>query len=514
MVNATTEGQPARAAAAGAPVASRVPVAGGIANGSLRGALAALIAMSLAACAVGPNYVKPNTPVAPTFAGADADAKTFSSADVQSQFWKQFGDATLDRLVDDALDANHDLRIALGRLIEARAARHQSLFDFGPTVTASGGYTKQQVPMAASPIGVPYKAELYDVGFDATWELDLFGRVRRENEATQAQLQGAQASLRDAQVSVIAEVARTYFELRGEQNELAVAQRNVENQQETLRLTSARLNAGRGTELDTSRARAQLSTTLSDIAPVEAAISRSIHRLGVLTGRDPNALAALLSPSRDLPPLPQIAAVGDPAALLRRRADIRVAERQLAASTALVGVAVGDLFPKVTFTGNFGYQSDDTSSLGRSGTRSYLIAPGISWAAFDLGRVRANISGAKARTDVALASYEQTVLRALEETENALVTHARARDRLAHADDAASASATAARLARTRYEGGIVDFLEVLDAERTQLEAEDQLARSRTDAATSLIAVYKALGGGWEAAPLPRYTQAAGVSSR
>src|SRR5262249_14665896 len=154
-----------------------------------------------------------------------------------------------------------------------------------------------------------------------------------------------------------------------------------------------------------------------------------------------------LSPSRDLPPLPQIAAVGDPATLLRRRPDIRVAERQLAASNALVGGAVGDLFPKVTFTGNFGYQSDDTSSLGRSSTRSSLIGPGISWAAFDLGRVRARISGAKARNDVALASYEQTVLKALEETENALVTHARARDRLAHADDAASASATAARLA-------------------------------------------------------------------
>jgi len=481
---------------------------------SVRATLAGFIAMTLAACAVGPNYVKPNTPVAATFASADADAKTFSSADVQSQFWEQFGDETLDHLVADALNANHDLRIALGHLVEARAARHQSLFDFGPTVTASGGYTKQQVPVAASPIGVPYTAELYDVGFDATWELDLFGRVRRENEAARAELQGAQAGLHDAQVSVIAEVERTYFELRGEQNELAVSQRNVENQQEALRLTSARLDARRGTELDTSRAQAQLSTTLADIAPLQAAISRSVHRLGVLTGRDPNALTALLNPSRDLPPLPQIAPVGDPATLLRRRPDIRVSERQLATSTALIGVAVGDLFPKVTFTGNFGYQSDDTSSLGRSGTRAYLIAPGISWAAFDLGRVEARISGAKARNDVALASYEQTVLKALEETENALVTHARARDRLAHAGDAASASATAARLARTRYEGGIVDFLEVLDAERTQLEAEDQLARSRTDAATSLIAVYKALGGGWEAAPLPRYTQAAGVSSR
>jgi multidrug efflux system outer membrane protein len=260
--------------------------------------------------------------------------------------------------------------------------------------------------------------------------------------------------------------------------------------------------------LDTSRAQAQLSTTLSTIAPLEAAISRSIHRLGVLTGRDPNALGDQLSPAHDLPDLPQIMAVGDPATLLRRRPDIRVAERQLAASTALVGAAIGDLFPKVTFNGNFGYAAGDTARLGASGTRSYLIGPAISWAAFDLGRVRAQVAGAWARTDVALAGYEQTVLRALEETENALVTHARVRDRLIHVADAAQASTTAARIARTRYEGGLVDFLEVLDAERTQLDAEDRFAQTRTDAATSLIAVYKALGGGWEGTPLPRYNRA------
>jgi multidrug efflux system outer membrane protein len=268
------------------------------------------------------------------------------------------------------------------------------------------------------------------------------------------------------------------------------------------------LDAGRGTELDTKRAQSQLSTTLSTIAPLQADIARSIHRLGVLTGRDPDALTGLLAPAHDLPGLPQIAAIGDPASLLRRRPDIRVAERQLAASTALVGVAVGDYFPKVTFTGSFTYAAASPGNLGTAPSRGYVIGPGISWAAFDLGRVHAQVAQAHARDDVALATYEQTVLKALEETENALVTHARARDSLAHVADAAEASATAARLARTRYEGGYVDFLEVLDAERTQLQAEDQLAQSRTDTATSLIAVYKALGGGWEQAPLPRYTRA------
>ena len=463
------------------------------------------VAAVLAGCAVGPNYKRPNTPVAQQFAGAETS--TYSTAqDPQVEFWKQFDDETLNQLVSDSLTANHDLRIALGHLVEARAARRESTFDLAPTVTAAGGHQNQLAPEAV--YGFPVTASYYDVGFDATWELDFFGRVRRNVEARNAQLQGAEASLHDAQISVIAEVARTYFELRGQQTQLDVAERNVVNQTDTLKLTQARQEAGRGTELDTSRAQSQLSTTLSTIAPLQAAVARSIHRLGVLTGRDPNALTTLLTPARDLPGLPQIAAVGDPASLLRRRPDIRGAERQLAASTALVGVAIGDYFPKVTFTGNFTYSAAQPSNLGTAPSRGYVIGPGISWAAFDLGRVHAQVAQARARDDVALATYEKTVLGALEETENALVTHARARDSLTHVADAAAASATAARLARTRYEGGYVDFLEVLDSERTQLQAEDALAQSRTTTATSLIAVYKALGGGWEQAPLPRYTRA------
>ncbi|HLJ77217.1 MAG TPA: efflux transporter outer membrane subunit [Acidobacteriaceae bacterium] len=468
-------------------------------------AVALFVTTTLAACAiVGPNYKQPEAKTDQAFAAAEPG--TYSNQQAQADFWKQFNDETLNKLVDDALLANHDLRIALGHLAEARAARHQSLYDLAPTVTASAGHQTTRVPAVQS--GFPFTSSYYDAGFDATWELDLFGRVRRGVEASKADLQGAEANLRDAQVSVIAEVARTYFELRGEQNQLAVARRNVENQKETFQLTDARLKAGRGTELDTSRAQAQLSTTLATIDPLEASVSKSIHRLGVLTGRDPNALQSLLAPAQDLPELPQITPVGNPADMLRRRPDIRVAERQLAADTARIGVAVGDMFPKVTFTGSFGYDAASPSGLGTSAGRAYSIGPGISWAAFDLGRVHAQVAGARARTDTALAQYEKTVLQALEETENSLVTHARTRDQLVHATDAANASATAARLARIRYEGGVIDFLEVLDAERTQLAAEDQMTRSRTDAATSLIAVYKALGGGWESAPLPRYTQA------
>jgi len=468
----------------------------------------ATLAAALTGCAVGPNYVKPDTKVAPGFAGAYGGP--YSGEDAQAQFWTQFQDPTLNQLVADALTANHDLRIALGHLVEARALHRESQFDLAPTVTASGGYTKQRFSQVESPVGVSETLQYYDVGFDAYWELDFFGRVRRGVEATRAQMQAQEAGLRDAQVSVSAEVARTYFELRGEQTRLEVALRNADNQRETAQLTLARLDAGRGTELDSSRAQEQLSETLATIGPLQAAIASSIHRLSVLTGREPNALNTLLAPPRELPELPQIAAVGDPAGMLRRRPDIRVAERQLAASTALVGVAIGDLFPKVTFTGQVGYSAPQLSSFGEAPTLGYLIGPGISWPAFDLGRVWAQVGGSRARADVALASYEQTVLRALEETEDALVTHARTRESLQNATDAAAASRTAARLARNRYEGGAADFLEVLDAERTQLAAEDRLAQSRTDAATSLVAVYKALGGGWEMTPLPRYVRQAG----
>ena len=467
--------------------------------------IAALVATTLAACAVGPNYKRPNTPVAQQFTGAEPS--TYQTAqETPVQFWKQFDDETLDQLVSDALTANHDLRIALGHLVEARAARHESMYDLAPTVTASAGHTNELLPKVQA--GFPLTTSYYDAGFDATWELDLFGRVRRGVEARTAELQGAEASLEDAQVSVIAEVARTYFELRGQQTQLEVAQRNVVNQTDTLKLTQARESAGRGTELDTSRAQSQLSTTLSTIAPLQAAVARSIHRLSVLTGREPNALSDLLAPARDLPELPRITAINDPATLLRRRPDIRIAERQLAASTAQVGVAIGDYFPKVTFTGNFTYAAAAPSNLGSSPSRGYVIGPGITWAAFDLGRVHAQVAQAHARNDVALATYEKTVLDALEEAENTLITHARDRDSLTHVEAAAESSARAAKLARTRYEGGYVDFLEVLDAERTQLEAEDRLAQSRTETATSLIAVYKAMGGGWEQAPLPRYTRA------
>jgi multidrug efflux system outer membrane protein len=285
--------------------------------------------------------------------------------------------------------------------------------------------------------------------------------------------------------------------LRGLQEQLAVAVRNAENQRQTLGITQARLDAGRGTELDRSRAEAQLKTTLASIPPLQASIATTIYRLSVLTGRLPDALSTQLMSPQPLPALPELNAIGRPDALLRRRPDIRIAERRLAASTARVGVAIGDLFPRVTFIGSVGYNAAKFSALGDPQTDTFSYGPSISWAAFDLGRVRANIDIAEAQTHAALALYESTVLTALEETEGALVTYGYAQSRRATLEEAAAASSKAASLARQRFEGGMADFLNVLDAERDALSAQDSLAQSRTQTATSLIAVYKALGGGW-----------------
>ena len=462
--------------------------------------LAPLAAAILAACAVGPNYQAPEQKTAPSFDSLEA---TYSTEPGSAQFWQSFDDAELQKLVNDSLASNHDLRIALTRVQEARALRRDAAFDLAPSINASGGYTKTRTSSQGTLPGATRASELYDAGFDAFWELDFFGGVRRGLEASRADLGAEEAALQDVQVIVTAEVTRTYFELRGQQQQLDVARRNVANQKDTLELAQVRLDAGSGTEFDTARAQAQLSGTLGTIGPLEAAVARSIHRLSVLVGREPGALRAELAPPQNLPPLPGIVPVGDPASLLRRRPDIRLAERELAGATARIGVAVADLFPRVTFTGSAGYVAGSSGALGDRGTDAYVLAPGISWGIFDYGHVQARIGAAKWRKEGALLRYEQTVLQALEETEDSLVTHARARDRLVHDEAAVRASNTAADLARVRYENGASDFLQVLDAERTLLQSEDQLARSRTEAATSLIAVYKALGGGWEGAPHP-----------
>lgn len=465
-------------------------------------AMACLVALT--GCEVGRNYQQPATLVDPHFAGAHEPGLAENAA--VETYWTAFGDETLNSLVNDALAHNNDLAAAAANLRAARAARRLAGFDLFPTVTLSGSYTHNLDAQQELPTFTRQEREFdsADAGFQGLWELDLFGRVRRNVEAARADVGASNAVLQDARVSVIAEIARDYFVLRGLQEQLELTRRNADNQSTSLKLTRIRLEAGRGNELDTSRAEAQLQTTLASVPSLEASIATTIFRLSVLTGRQPNALTEKLSP-QPVPALPTLNAIGTPEQLLRRRPDIRIAERRLAGATARVGVATGDLFPKVTLLGSIGYLAPTFGAFGQANSEFYSVGPSITWAAFDLGRVRARIGSAEAQTDAALANYQAAVLNALEDTEGALISYGRSQVRRDALQIAASASDKASDLARKRFEGGLIDFLEVLDAERTALSADLLLSQSRTDAATSLIAVYKALGAGWNLEEFDRH---------
>ncbi len=460
--------------------------------------VAILTATLVNACAVGPDYETPATDVPQTFAhGVQSE---FSQQGVEVSWWKLFDDKQLTALVDQTVLNNRDLDTARANLREARALYMETGLNLFPIVSSHANYNEQKRSVASlnNRAFVPRELKLYNIGFDAFWEVDFFGRVRRNVEASSDEVEAQEASLRDLSVSLIAEVARNYFELRGLQNQLAVAKKNAENQAQTLEITRTRLENGRGTELDTSRALAQLDSTKAIIPPLESGIFRAIHRLGVLTGQLPDALTKELEQPAPMPKIPEVIQIGSPEELLRRRSDIRIAERTLAAATALIGVATADLFPRVTFVGTISLEASSLSSLGAAGSDTYSVGPRISWAAFDLGRVYARIKAADASAEASLAQYEQTVLNALEETENALVNYNRERARRALLTTAAKASERAHELAHLRFQEGVADFLTVLDTEQRLLQDQDQLAQSETATATALAALYKALGGGWE----------------
>jgi multidrug efflux system outer membrane protein len=454
-------------------------------------------ALPLAACAVGPDYVAPATTL-PAFRNADpavVEARPF-----EATWWRQFGDPTLDDLVERALAGDLDLKVAAARLDEARALLAGARRERWPGVTldAARSESKAQQPGFGTD---RIEAESYEAGVAALWELDLFGRVRRGAQAAAADADAAAAELRDVQVLVAAEVARTYVELRGAQKRLRVAQTNLDYQRETLNLTRVRLDLGRGSELDVASAAARLAATDASIPPLVAAEAAAGHRLAVLLGLTPGSLDDELAP-RELPPRITTLAIDSPEALLRRRPDIRAAERALAASTARIGVAKADLFPRLTLSGFIGFVAGDAGELGESTSRAWSLSPVLSWAGLDRG-VRARVVAAEARTAGALAVYDRTVLLALEETENAFVGYAQNRARLGAVIEEALASRRAAELARVQYREGALDFLRLLDAERSALQADDAVAAAETALNTSVVAIYRALGGGWEAAANP-----------
>jgi multidrug efflux system outer membrane protein len=467
----------------------------GIRSPAMNKSFAILLATLLSAsCAVGPNYKAPA--VAPAVV-RNAQSAQFATQSPEALWWQEFGDAELDVLVGRALAANLDLRSAYDRVRAARAVFVERKFDYAPHVQLEGAYShfdEQQPGFGNGRIN----AQSDSLGFDAAWEIDLFGHVRRSVEAARADLGAEQANYQDAQVTVAAEVARNYFELRGAQKRLSVARENLNTEHQTLELTQLLDETGRGSELDVQRSRARLKATEATIPPLEAAEKQAGYRLAVLLGERPGALDQELKPAaiaifaKSLP-------VGDTAELLRRRPDVRAAERQLAAAAARVGVATADLFPRVNVTGFVGFLSGDVGRLfgttSDNNARAWSIAPTVSWAAFDIGSVRARLRASEAQSDAAAANYAKVVLTALEDTENSFFAYSTRQTQLKSLTEQAQASRRAAELADTQYREGVADFLVLLDAQRTQLDAEDSVAQAETSVNVSVVAIYKALGG-------------------
>ncbi|HET6837170.1 MAG TPA: efflux transporter outer membrane subunit [Gemmatimonadales bacterium] len=462
--------------------------------------LCAGLVLTAGGCASAPGYRPPQIqPPAAFRETRDTTVEVAVRGAAEPVAWPDLGDTTLTRLLGQLAQSNLDVRAAEERVRGARAARTEVALDFAPTVTFSGGYTRQRLAGASFPIGggtFPDQ-DIWDGGFDASWELDLFGRVRRNVQAQGAFVGVTQEDLRNIQISLTAELARAYFDLRGAQEQLAVATRNAENQRRTLALTRERLEAGRGTAFDTERAQAQLSFTLALVPSLESRVRQAQYQIGVLVGRSPTVVAAELERALPLPDLPDVAPIAAPDSVIRRRPDVATAERQLAVERALVGAAKADYLPRLSVGGTAGYAATDFDALGDRGTFRYAVGPVISWPALNLGRIKARVDQSRAREREAQAQYDASVLRAVQDVESSLVRYRTARGRVSRIREAAAASERAAELARLRFTGGVADFLQVLDAERTQLEAQDQLAQSRTEAATAYAALYKALGGSW-----------------
>lgn len=451
------------------------------------------VALVLTACSSAPPVKK----FEPALDSGFANAPSAAAGEPVGEFWHAFNDPLLDTLVQRALKANTDIRSAAASLREARALNRYADAQLLPSIGLDAGAARIRAPNDA---GVVKTNNNYSVGFDVAWEADLFGRLGDARKAAQANVLAGAAGVRAAQVSVTAEVARNYFDLRGLQEQLRVAVASLETQRAALELVDARLDVGRGTALDSERARALVKSTAANIPALEAALIRTRYRLAVLCGLQPTALDAELGPVQPLPGLKavQLSSIGSPASLLRRRPDIQLAEAQVAAAAAQVGVARSALFPVLSLGGTLGQNSSHFSDLGKGASYVYNLGAQLTWNLIDFGRIRAQISAADARNDAVVIGYEKAVLGALEETEGALASYTRTQRQTELLFEAAQSSEQAAVIARERFKVGSTDFLTVLDAERELLSARDRLAQAQAGAATSLVAVYKALGGGWE----------------
>jgi len=481
--------------------------------------MAALAAL-LAGCAVGPRFLPPQPAVPAHWSqaapGAPGGASAVDTGAPQVEaWWASFNDPALTSLIERSFAANLDLREAVVRIEEARAQRQATTAGLWPTLAANASFTRQRfsldtpngavfglagsgrIPGLPPGVSISNPFNQYQLGLSASWELDLFGRVRRSVEAADADVQTAVENERDVRVSLASDVAEAYIDLRGAQLRRSILEQSLATQRDVLMLTRDRRRAGLTSDLDVENAASEVSATQAELPPLDREITQDINQLSRLLDREPGALRAELAEARPVPPVPPRVPIGLPADLARRRPDVRRAEASLHAATARVGVAVADLFPRLTLTAAGGYQSEGLSQLIAAASRFGSLGPALELPIFEAGARRAAIRLQDARQKEAAIDYARTVLGALHEVENALAAYASDQTRSTSLSSSVDSSRNALTLARQRYESGLTSFIEVLDAERSLQQNQLLLAQATTAETTDLVELYKALGGGW-----------------
>jgi outer membrane protein, multidrug efflux system len=461
--------------------------------------IAAIIAAGTAGCSVGPHYERPSVALPAQFTAPSTQSSPDAAGQAptsDAEFWHSFHDPEMTALVERALAANNDLRSALAHYDAANALWRLSKFDRYPTVTASEDVGRQRFS-ANQAFGFPRNYRYANSTINAGWELDFFGRIRHNVELQHQQLLATANDLAAMQVAIVGELAATYIDLRGQQERLRVARQNADNEQRTVNLVEAIYAAGRGTQFDTARARSLYESTTARIPGLLSAIALDEHRLAVLCGQSPDTLVSELDTQKPLPDLPERIDPGTPADLVRRRPDVNASEERLHAATEQIGINSADLFPRVNFAGLLGMAQFHSDSVFDGVSPMNLVALNIDWSFLDRGRVRARIAASRADGDAQLAQYQQAVLLALEDVDNALVRYARSREQSDQLRQAAFDSKRAADLANVRFKEGATGLLDLLDAQRVQLQSEDAYTTSHLDSASAAISLYQALAGGW-----------------
>lgn len=461
--------------------------------------LAALVCAA-AGCRVGPDFQPPRSPLHDQWKYAQ-DPGPDGGVHVYSRWWSEFQDPDLDGLIEQAVAANPGLHEASYRVLEARARRGAVNGERFPAVDASGSYAYKKVSGNSSPYALTAQDafNLFSTGFDATWELDLWGKYRRALEAADADVDVARNEYHFVMLTLLGDVAAAYVELRMYQERIVVASENRKVQQRTLRLAQERHRAGLAKPLDTAQALSSLHATEATIPSLEIGLQRTENRLCVLLGEPPRSLQALLGTTRIIPVAPREPAPGVPAGLLRRRPDVQNAEWKIAAESARIGVAVAELYPQLSLTGTISVDATDMAALFTPQSVAHKVGPSLTWNILNFGRIRNKIGAQEARFEQAVWSYQTTVLSAVEEVENALASYDRERVRSESLVQAVAAARESVRLAELYYGQGLATFQSVLDSQRSLLALQDQLTVSRANVTLNRIALYKALGGGWAA---------------